>query len=196
MTMDVPDGRSESNEVLEALRCRAIHARQGGYAVVAIAAILGVREETVSRWCAQYERGGAEALPGDRTGRPVGSGRLLTAQQEEALQQLIDTTSPQELAIPSALWTRQAVQELLEQQVGLRLQAAGHREERAHELLQLLVRRLGDRRSEVSARDRTGATARRNEGARHVASADDRISRERVFRRRGAQSVTPAHSVL
>ena len=121
MTIDLPDGRSESNEVLEALRCRAIHARHSGYAVVDIAGILGVREETVSRWCAQYEQGGAEALPGDRTGRPIGSGRLLTAEQEEELQQLIDTKSPQELAIPSALWTRQAVQELLGQHVGQRL---------------------------------------------------------------------------
>ena len=70
MSLSLPDGRSESNEVLEALRLRAIHARELGYAVVDIAAILGVREETVSRWCVKYEQGGEEALPGDRTGRP------------------------------------------------------------------------------------------------------------------------------
>lgn len=121
MPTELPDGRCESNDVLEALRLRAVHARELGYAVVDIAAILGVREETVSRWCAKYERGGEQALPGDRTGRPVGSGRLLTAPQEDALQQLIDSKSPQELAIASGLWTRQAVQELIHQQTGLRL---------------------------------------------------------------------------
>jgi transposase len=121
MGIEIPDGRCESNEVLEALRLRAVHARQQGYAVVDIAAILGVREETVSRWCSKYQQGGEEALPGDRTGRPVGSGRLLDEGQEQALQQLIDTKSPQELGIPSALWTRAAVGELIEQQVGLRL---------------------------------------------------------------------------
>lgn len=121
MTLELPDGRCESNDVLEALRVRAVHARQLGYPVVDIAAILGVREETVSRWCSKYDQGGVEALPGDRTGRPVGSGRLLRAEQEQAIQQLIDATSPQELAIPSALWTRQAVQELIQQQAGLRL---------------------------------------------------------------------------
>src|SRR3712207_8895283 len=47
MAIDLPDGRSESNEVLEALRLRAVHARGLGYPVAAIAAILGVREETV-----------------------------------------------------------------------------------------------------------------------------------------------------
>jgi transposase-like protein len=76
MAIELPDGRCESNDVLDALRLRAVHARELGYAVVDIAAILGVREETVSRWCSRYERGGEEALPGDRTGRPIGSGRV------------------------------------------------------------------------------------------------------------------------
>src|ERR1700677_5173969 len=113
MAIELPDGRCESNDVLEALRLRAVHARELGYAVVDIAAILGVREETVSRWCSRYDRGGQEALPGDRTGRPVGSGRLLTSEQEQCLQRLIETQSPEKLKIPSALWTRQAVQELV-----------------------------------------------------------------------------------
>src|SRR5215217_1185037 len=104
MAIELPDGRRESNDVLEALRLRAVHARELGYAVVDLAAILGVREETVSRWCVQYERGGMSALPGDRTGRPVGSGRRLDPHQGEAIQQLIDTKVPQDLGIASALW--------------------------------------------------------------------------------------------
>jgi transposase len=118
MAIELPDGRSESNEVLEALRLRAIHAREIGYPVVVIAAILGVREETVSRWCVKYERGGEAALPGDRSGRPLGSGRLLDPQQEQAIQDLIDTKTPNDLSISQALWTRQAVQELIQQQTG------------------------------------------------------------------------------
>lgn len=118
MTINLPDGRSESNEVLEALRLRAVHARQLGYAIVDIAAILGVREETISRWCSKYHHGGPEALPGDRTGRPVGSGRVLPPEQEERLQHLVDSQSPQDLGIASALWTRAAVQELVGQQTG------------------------------------------------------------------------------
>jgi transposase len=121
MAIELPDGRSESNDVLDALRLRAVHARELGYAVVDIAAILGVREETVSRWCSRYEQGGQEALPGDRTGRPTGSGRRLTGEQERRIQEAIETKSPQELEITSALWTRQAVQELIKQQFGIRL---------------------------------------------------------------------------
>src|SRR5215210_168064 len=91
MAIELPDGRSESNDVLEALRRRAVHARELGYAVVDIAAILGIREETVSRWCVKYGQGGEAALPGARTGRPVDAGRLLNPQQEQAIQELIET---------------------------------------------------------------------------------------------------------
>jgi transposase len=121
MSIALPDGRSESNAVLEALRWRAVHARELGYPVVDIAAILGVREETISRWWSQYEQVGPEALPGDRTGRPLGSGRSLCPEQEHTIQEQMDAKSPQELGIAAALWTRQAVQSLIQLQTGLRL---------------------------------------------------------------------------
>src|SRR4029077_818301 len=121
MAIELPDGRCESNDVLDALRLRAVHARKLSYAVIDIAAILGVREETVSRWCSRYDRGGREALPGDRTGRPIGSGRLLDGGQERGIRQAIEAKTPQQVEIPSALWTRQAVRELIHRQVGIRL---------------------------------------------------------------------------
>ena len=118
MALELPDARSESNAVVDALRQRAVHARELGYALADIAAILGVREETVCRWYGAYEQGGEQALPGDRTGRPLGAGRRLTPEQEQALQQLIDTKIPAEVGIAAALWTRQAVAELMHQQTG------------------------------------------------------------------------------
>src|SRR4051812_48112360 len=121
MDLELPDGRSESNEVLEALRLRAVHARQLGYAVVDIAAILGVREETVSRWCSRYDHGGRESLPGDRTGRPIGSGRLLDGEQERGIRQAIETKSPQGRETRGALGPRRAAGDLTRRRVGPRL---------------------------------------------------------------------------
>ncbi|MGZ3301600.1 MAG: helix-turn-helix domain-containing protein [Isosphaeraceae bacterium] len=120
MAIELPDGRCESNEVLEALRWRAVPARELGSAVIEIAAVLGVREETISRGCSRSDRGGREAFPGDRTGRPIGSGRLLDRQQEQGLRQALPTTTPPEWEIPSARGTRQAVRELIHPQVGIR----------------------------------------------------------------------------
>src|SRR6185312_16317623 len=102
MAIELPDGRCESNDVLDALRLRAVQARELGYSVVDIAAILGVREETVSRWCSRYDRGGREALPGDRTGRPIGSGRRLTGDHERRIRDAIETQGLQKLKIPPA----------------------------------------------------------------------------------------------
>jgi transposase len=121
MAIDLPDSRSESDEVMEALRLRAIRARELGYSVNDISIILGVRPETISRWWGKYQEGGTDALPGERTGRPEGSGRLLTPQQEDHIRQLIDSKLPQDLGIHSALWTRAAVRDLIALETGQRL---------------------------------------------------------------------------
>ena len=121
MPVELPDGRSLPNEVLEALRLRAVRARQLGYTLQEISNILGIALETICRWCSAYEKAGEEGLPGDRTGRPVRSGRTLSDGQSEHIQELIDQHCPDELGIPSALWTRQAVGELIEKEFGIRM---------------------------------------------------------------------------
>ena len=93
MAISLPDTRSLSDDVRAALRLRAVAAREAGHPTDTVAAILGVRPESVSRWYTAYRRGGPEALPGDRTGRPTGSGRLLSPEQEGALDALIVTSS-------------------------------------------------------------------------------------------------------
>src|SRR6059058_5227388 len=96
MAITLLDTRSLTDDVRAALRLRAVAARDAGFATDTVAAILGVRPETVCRWFAAYRRGGLEALPGERTGRPVGSGRLLSPEQEGRLEALIVVTSPAE----------------------------------------------------------------------------------------------------
>jgi transposase len=121
MTFTLPDARSLTEEVLEALRLRALHARQLGFSECDIADILGVCRVTVSRWCSAYTSGGLEALPHQRSGRPVGSGRTLTDAQAQHLQEIIDQHTPQAVGIAQALWTRQAVRDLILREYGLAL---------------------------------------------------------------------------
>jgi transposase len=117
----LPDTRSLTDDVREALRLRAVAAREAGFANDTVAAILGVCPESVSRWFDAYQRGGTDALPGDRTGRPVGSGRRLSPAQEGRLEALVVVTTPADYGIASGLWTRQAVRQLILQEYGLRL---------------------------------------------------------------------------
>lgn len=121
MSVDVPDGRSCSDELLEALRRRAIHAHQAGYTQTTIAGILGVRQETVSHWCTAYERRGPDSLRVRPAGHPVGTGRRLTPAQEDAALEAVLNETPTAHGIACSLWTRAAVRELIRQQTGVRL---------------------------------------------------------------------------
>jgi transposase len=119
MAISLPDARQLSDEVIEALRLRALRGCQLGYTETEMAELLGVSRETVSRWWTAYADHGLEALPGDRTGRPVGSGRTLSDEQGRHIQGLIDDHSPEELGIAAALWTRKAVRDLIRGEYGI-----------------------------------------------------------------------------
>jgi len=121
VTLPILDTRGESDDVLNALRRRAIAALEAGYKGVDVAAILGVTPETVSRWWSAYQADGPAALTGRRSGRPLGSGRLLDEGRAQLIQQLLDDNTPDELGVASALWTRRAVRDLIKKQTGLAL---------------------------------------------------------------------------
>ena len=113
MAIPLPDARELSDEVLEALRLRALRGCQLGFTEVQIAEILGIARETVSRWWSAYADHGVQALPHRRTGRPLGSGRVLTDPQAEHIRQQLRTHQPEELGIAAPLWTRRAVRDLI-----------------------------------------------------------------------------------
>jgi transposase len=121
MEVQLPDARHLSDEVLDALRLRALHGRELGFSESDIADLLGVSRETVSRWWSAYVDGGLESVPQGRTGRPPGSGRLLSEEQELSVQEAIDRHAPEDLGVASPLWTRRAVRELIETRCGVRL---------------------------------------------------------------------------
>jgi transposase len=113
MAIVLPDARELSDEVLEALRLRALRGCELGFTEGEVAEMLGVSRETVSRWCSGYRSAGLDGLPHGRTGRPVGSGRTLSEEQANRIQELIDNNTPEKLGIASPLWTRPAVRDLI-----------------------------------------------------------------------------------
>ncbi len=110
MAITLPDARQLSDDVLEALRLRAIHGCELGFTEADVADLLGISRETVSRWWSAYAQQGRDALPGDRTGRPVGTGRTLSDEQAQHLQDLIDHHSPEKLGIPGPAHTNMLIQ--------------------------------------------------------------------------------------
>ena len=119
MAITLPDARQLSDEVLEALRLRAIRGCELGFTEVDVADLLGIARETVSRWWSASTRQGPDARPGDRTGRPVGTGRTRSDEQAGHIRDLIDHNSPETLGVPSPLWSRRAVRDLIRREYGI-----------------------------------------------------------------------------
>src|SRR5256885_12098557 len=109
MAVPLPDARELSDEVLEALRLRALRGCELGFTEAEVADLLGVCRETVCRWWSAYAHGGVGALPRPRSGRPLGSGRVLSDEQASHLHRLFGPPSPQGVGIAPPLCNRRPV---------------------------------------------------------------------------------------
>jgi transposase len=83
--------------------------------------LVGVHELTVGKWIRAYEAQGLSVLTSKPRGRKPGTGRSLSEEQEKRIQKLIIDKTPDQLKMSYALWTRKAVQEVIERETGVRL---------------------------------------------------------------------------
>lgn len=120
--MEKIDSRKLPEAALNERRRRAVKLRLAGVSIRETASQCELSTNTVMGAQRAYERGGWAAVKVKRGHRPKGSGRLLTQQEEQAVQWLIQDRTPDQLKMNYALWTRQAVSELIEVRTGVRLQ--------------------------------------------------------------------------
>lgn len=88
------------------------------------AAAVGVNRRYVGEWVAAAARAGTAGLAGGRRGRRPGEQKALSPRQESRLRRLIAERCPDQLKLPFALWTREAVGALIARETGVRLSAA------------------------------------------------------------------------
>lgn len=86
---------------------------------VEAARVFGVTRQAVGRWLGAWREDGAKALRAGHRGRPRG-GQLTPEQVSWARRQVI-TRTPDQLRLPFFLWTREAVGDLLESELGISL---------------------------------------------------------------------------
>ena len=113
--MEKIDARKLSTDAQQQLRYQVIRLRKQGRKYSEISAITGVSRCTCSTWWTLYKKGGKKALRIKQRGRPLGSCRTLSPEQEKILQKNMRDKCPDQLKLPFALWTRFAVQQLIKQ---------------------------------------------------------------------------------
>lgn len=119
--MEKEDARTLTTEVQEQLRKQAIRLRKRGETLQAIAEIVGVNKNTVWKWWKKYQTQGASGLKVQTRGRRHGAHRRLDRAQELKIQALLTDKTPDQLKLSFALWTRQAVGELMYRHCGVQV---------------------------------------------------------------------------
>jgi len=117
--MEKTDARTLLPQTQEELRKQAIRLKKRGETFLAIADIVGVHRNTVSDWWKVYQNNGIKGLKAQKRGRNLGEHRSLKRSQESEIQKHICDKTPDQFKLTFALWTRQAVQELIKLQFGI-----------------------------------------------------------------------------
>ena len=80
-----------------------------------IAEVLQISLQTVDRISSAYQKEGTACLKEKKRGRKLGEKRQLTKEQEQEIYTILIEKSPEQLQIPSMLWTRSAVCQLVKE---------------------------------------------------------------------------------
>jgi transposase len=122
--MEWTDARSLSQDAKAALRRRGVMAVVSGMKQKEVARALGVSAYTVNLWMKTYRAEGEKGLAAKKKGPAKGFGKKLTVRQEQQVCRWVRGKHPEQLRLPCALWTRDAVRELVELEFGVRLGAS------------------------------------------------------------------------
>jgi len=114
----IKDARALSSDVQEALRIRTVRAVMDGCTQTEAAKRFGVARGTVNRWVKRFRQEGEKRLKARKRGRPRGTGRLLGWQSAQIVR-AITGKAPDQMKMPFLLWTREAVQMLIQRKTGI-----------------------------------------------------------------------------
>jgi transposase len=92
-----------------------------GLSQVEAAALYGVHFNSIGNWVRAFRRSGEAGLAQQRRGRRAGEVAKLAPWQQAQIVKTITEKNPDQLQLPFALWTREAVRDLVERRFSVRL---------------------------------------------------------------------------
>lgn len=119
--MDTADARNLPLAVLNERRRRAVKLRERGMTLREVTSQVELSVPTVMSAHRAYREGGWAAVDVKPRGRKRGEGRELAPEQEAEICRLICDKTPDQLKLGFALWDRQAVSQLIEDWLGIKV---------------------------------------------------------------------------
>jgi transposase len=115
------DFRKLGPAVQAELRRRAVAMVDAGKTRQEAASAVGVSRRFVGKWVDARDAQGDAGLDGGKRGRRPGEQMVLPVTAAERIRRKITDKCPDQLKLPFSLWTREAVQDLIKRETGVRL---------------------------------------------------------------------------
>ena len=119
--MKKKDFRSVDSSTRQAIREMAIQKIASGVQKKVVADFYGVNHNTVTNWVKKHKENGSKGLIDSIRGVKSADKKLLNESQEHTIQKMIIDVMPDQLKLDYALWTRRALKELIERELGVKL---------------------------------------------------------------------------
>jgi transposase len=120
--MEKENARRQTLEQLHERRKQVVRLHKKGIKIMEIVDMTGLSYPPVRAAINLYEEGGWSAIRPAMRGRARGDGRVLSQVQEDTIQRMIIDKRPEQLKMDFHLWSRAAVGQLIEQELGIKLQ--------------------------------------------------------------------------
>lgn len=117
--MEKIDARKHSPQTQYEIRKQVIRLRKQDLQNKVVAEGLGISIGRASKIWQSYKKEGSKAIKLGRRGRRTGEQRTLSSDQESELRKALIDKTPDQLKLPFALWTRDAVKLLIRQLFGI-----------------------------------------------------------------------------